>query len=75
MTDWKAREERRIRPLRPSLWLSADGRFLLSRLDEERQDAMRYRYARDELSPEAFATIPAEELDAFIDEAIKNARS
>lgn len=34
---------------------------------EAEADAARYRWMRDELSPEDFAVIPAEELDAFID--------
>lgn len=40
---------------------------------EAGRDAVRYRYVRDELSPEDFATIPAEELDAFIDSEMERA--
>ncbi len=69
---WEARTEARIRGLRPSLWLTADALFILDRLDAARRDAARYRYVRDELSPEDFATTPAEELDAFVDECMKN---
>lgn len=39
------------------------------------RDALRYRYIRDELSPEDFAMIDAAELDAFIDAEMVAARN
>jgi hypothetical protein len=43
---------------------------IVARIDDLLRDAARYRHVRDELSPEDFAVIPAEELDDFIDAEI-----
>lgn len=45
------------------------------RLEAIDSDARRYRYVRDELSPEDFATIPAEDLDHFVDRQISEAEA
>jgi hypothetical protein len=50
---------------RPTHWLNP--RAVVALVDDLRRDAERYRYVRNEMTPEDFAVIPAEELDAFID--------
>ena len=54
---------------RPLVHPRGDGREGEWREERGRRakDALRYRWVRDELSPEDFAAIPTEELDDFID--------